>query len=144
LSDDPSCLVSSEYGWSANMERIMKAQTLQNNSQMYMMGNKKTMEINPNHNIINKLQDAIKNSNLNDKFVTNSIHLLYDTALLASGYVHDDPSKFTNRIYNMLSVGIGTDTNIYIDDTVEEVIQNSDVVSEEIVTEEVVDMEQVD
>jgi molecular chaperone HtpG len=143
LSDDPSCLVSSEYGWSANMERIMKAQTLQNNSQMYMMGNKKTMEINPNHNIINKLQDAIKNSNLNDTFVTNSIHLLYDTALLASGYVHDDPSKFTKRIYNMLSVGIGTDVDI--DDTVEEVIQKSDVISEEIqVTEEVVDMEQID
>ena len=106
LSTDPCCLVTGEYGWSANMERIMKAQTLQNNNSMFMNGGKKTMEINPKHNIVLKLQENIKN-NVSPELVNDSIHLLYDTACLASGFVQDDPSSFTNRIYNILGVSMG-------------------------------------
>ena len=66
--EDPCCLVSGEYGWSANMERIMKAQTLQSNNGMMMMGGgKKTLEINPKHAMIQKLQDGIKNTSMNEK-----------------------------------------------------------------------------
>jgi molecular chaperone HtpG len=112
LGKSPCCVVSGEYGWSANMERIMKAQTLQSNNAM-MMGsmNKKIMEINPTHPMIQKLQEGIKNTSMNEHIMKSVIQLMYDTALVASGYSHDDPSNFSNRIYNMIGLGIDADIN---------------------------------
>lgn len=106
LENDPCCLVSSEYGWSANMERIMKAQTLQNNMNSFMMSGKKIMEINPKHKMIQKLQDGIKNTSMSDKTIKDVLELMYDTALLSSGYSHEDPSTFSQRIYKMISLGL--------------------------------------
>ena len=110
------------------MERIMKSQTLQTNKNpMAMMhGGKRSMEINPNHAIIARLQDAIKENNMSDTFINDSIRLLYDTSMLSSGYTHEDPSRFTSRIYSMLSVGMGTpseveDTTEPMEDNMEEV-----------------------
>ena len=141
LGEDPCCLVSGEYGWSANMERIMKAQTLQTNNGMMMMGGgKKTLEINPKHAMIQKLQDGIKNTSMNEKMIKDVVQLMYDTALLSSGYSHDDPSTFTKRIYRM--IGLGMD----IDEPPEEeevTVENTEVSVEE-VKEDDVDMEQLD
>ena len=125
LSDDPCCIVSSTYGWSANMERIMKSQTLQTNKNpMAMMhGGKRSMEINPNHAIIARLQDAIKENNMSDTFINDSIRLLYDTSMLSSGYTHEDPSRFTSRIYSMLSVGMGTPSEV--EDTTEPEVEDT-------------------
>lgn len=113
LGKSPCCLVSGEYGWSANMERIMKAQTLQANSGMNMrMGGKKIMEINPDHSMIKKLQEGIVKTNMNEHTMKNVILLMYDTALVASGYYHEDPSKFSDRIYKMIGIGINADDEV--------------------------------
>lgn len=111
LGKSPCCVVSGEYGWSANMERIMKAQTLQSNNTMMMGGgmNKKIMEINPTHPMIQKLHEGIKNTSMNEHIMKSVIQLMYDTALVASGYNHEDPSDFSNRIYNMIGLGIDAD-----------------------------------
>jgi molecular chaperone HtpG len=109
LGDDPCCIVSGEYGWSANMERIMKAQTLQNNMNSQMMGGKKTLEINPNHKMIMKLQEGVKNTSMSEHIMKDVIQLMYDTALVSSGYSHEDPSSFSNRIYKMIGLGIDAD-----------------------------------
>jgi molecular chaperone HtpG len=108
LGEDPCCIVSGEYGWSANMERIMKAQTLQSNMNSQMGGNK-TLEINPNHKMIQKLQEGVKNTSMNEHIMKDVIQLMYDTALVSSGYSHEDPSSFSNRIYKMIGLGIEAD-----------------------------------
>jgi molecular chaperone HtpG len=108
LGTDPCCLVSNEYGWSANMERIMKAQTLSTNKS-YGRVTKKTLEINPNHHMIQKLQDGVKNSTMTSDVVKDVVQLMYDTAMVSCGYSHEDPSKFTDRIYKMIALGIGVE-----------------------------------
>ena len=78
-----------------------------------MMGgmNKKIMEINPTHPMIQKLQEGIKSTSMNEHIMKSVIQLMYDTALVASGYNHEDPSNFSNRIYNMIGLGIDADVN---------------------------------
>ena len=126
LEDDPCCLVSGEYGWSANMERIMKAQTLQNNMNSYMMGGKKIMEINPNHKMIQKLQDGVKNTSMNEKIMKDVIQLMYDTALVSSGYSHEDPSIFSSRIYRMIGLGIDAGVDVVeVDETNDDIQSNT-------------------
>tara|TARA_Y100000389_G_scaffold190340_1_gene215074 strand:- start:1191 stop:3260 length:2070 start_codon:yes stop_codon:yes gene_type:complete len=133
LGDAPCCLVSGEYGWSANMERIMKAQTLQTNTGMGMMGGKKIMEINPSHPMIKKLQEGIKNTSMNERIMKDVIQLMYDTAMVASGYSHEDPSKFSDRIYRMIGLGIDADVKADAEEEelpkLEEVPDNVDDVS---------------
>ena len=116
LGTSPCCIVSGEYGWSANMERIMKAQTLQNNMHMGMMGGKKIIEINPTHAMIMKLQEGIKNTSMNEHIMKDVIQLMYDTAMVASGYSHEDPSNFSSRIYKMIGLGINADVEEEVPD----------------------------
>ena len=108
LSDSPCCLVTGQFGWSANMERIMKAQALASNTGMGM-NSQKTMEINPSHPIIKALSSRIKTEK-ESKSVKDLIWLLYDTTLLSSGFTNNDPVKFSNRILRLISLGLDIDT----------------------------------
>jgi len=106
LSDSPCCIVSSEFGLSANMERIIKTQPL--NASSFMQQSTKVMEINPSHPVIKNLCEKIKDTKeINTS--KNLIHLLYDTAVLSSGYTHEDPVSFSNRIIRLISLGLDID-----------------------------------
>ena len=110
LDQDPCCILSSQYGWSANMQRIIKAQAMQNNQNHFMMSNNDTsqnvLEINPSHKMIKQLQEGILKSTMKDGAIDDIIRLMYETCMISCGYSHDDPTSFSNRVYRVISLGL--------------------------------------
>jgi len=115
LVNSPCCIVTSQYGWTANMERIMKAQALRDTSTMGYMAAKKHLEINPDHSIVETLRGKAE-ADKNDKSVKDLVHLLFETSLLSSGFTLEDPAVHAQRIHRMIKLGLCID-----DDEVEAV-----------------------
>uniref|UniRef100_A0A0D6QZ35 Histidine kinase/HSP90-like ATPase domain-containing protein n=1 Tax=Araucaria cunninghamii TaxID=56994 RepID=A0A0D6QZ35_ARACU len=105
LSSSPCVLVSGKFGWSANMERLMKAQTLGDTSSMEYMRSRRVFEINPDHTIIKTLNAACKDDPKNPEAL-RAIDLLYDTALISSGFTPDDPAELGGKIYSMMDIAL--------------------------------------
>jgi hypothetical protein len=105
--DSPCVLVAGEHGWSANMERIMKAQALHDNSTTFSMASKKSMELNPKHPIISEMRTKLE-ANGSDNTLQNLVWLMYETSLLTSGFTLDDPTRFSSRIHKLIEMGLSS------------------------------------
>jgi len=119
MVSSPCCIVTSQYGWSANMERIMKAQALKDTSTMGYMAAKKHLEVNPDHIIVEQLRQKVE-ADKNDKSVKDLVMLLYETSLLTSGFTLEDPGTHATRIHRMIKLGLGFDGEDDSADQVEE------------------------
>merc|ERR1712004_449432 len=108
IDESPCVLVTSEHGWTANMERIMKAQALRDNSMTSYMVSKKTMEINPTNEIVKELRNKAE-VDQSDKTVKDLIWLMFETSLLTSGFNLEDSSQFATRIHRMIKIGLSID-----------------------------------
>merc|ERR1712095_247652 len=108
LVSSPCCIVTSQYGWTANMERIMKAQALRDTSTMGYMAAKKHLEIPPDHSIVENLRQRAE-TDKNDKSVKDLVLLLFETSLLSSGFSLEDPAVHARRIHRMIKLGLGID-----------------------------------
>merc|ERR1712179_694906 len=141
LVTSPCCIVTSQYGWSANMERIMKAQALRDSSTMGYMAAKKHLEINPDHPIITSLKEKV-DADKNDKSVKDLVVLLYETSLLSSGFSLEDPAVHAQRIHRMIKLGLGIDDDS--DEVAEAAEDESDMPPLEGDAEDASRMEEVD
>merc|ERR1711985_173117 len=108
LTESPVVVVTSQFGYSAQQEKIMKAQAFQNKDQIQMMSGRKTLEVNPNHPVIVDLLSKVK-ADKEDKVAVDSAQVLFQTALIESGYEIADPSALVNRVYRLMSKELGVD-----------------------------------
>jgi len=108
MVDSPCQLVTTEYGWSANMQRIMKAQVLRDGQMSSFMVGKKKMEVNPNHTIVKELKNKFQ-ADASDRTIKDLVWLLFETALLTSGFSLDEPKKFATRIHQLIKLGLSLD-----------------------------------
>merc|ERR1740121_3576820 len=108
LTESPVVVVTSQFGYSAQQEKVMKAQAFQNKDQLSMMSGRKTLEINPNHPVITDLLAKVKVSK-DDKAAVDTAAVLFQTALIESGYEIADPSALVNRVYRLMSKELGVD-----------------------------------
>merc|ERR1712157_527337 len=108
LTDSPVVVVTSQFGYSAQQEKVMKAQAFQNKDQISMMSGRKTLEVNPNHPVIIDLLAKIK-ANKEDPAAKDTAQVLFQTALIESGYELSDASALVNRVYRLMSKELGVD-----------------------------------
>jgi len=108
LTESPVVVVTSQFGYSAQQEKVMKAQAFQNKDQLSMMSGRKTLEINPNHPVVADLLAKVK-ADKSDKAAADSAQVLFQTALIESGYELADASALVNRVYRLMSKELGVD-----------------------------------
>merc|ERR1711877_3751 len=108
LTESPVVVVTSQFGYSAQQEKVMKAQSFQNKDQISMMSGRKTLEINPNHPVVVDLLSKVKGDK-EDKAALDTAQVLFQTALIESGYEIADPSALVNRVYRLMSKELGVD-----------------------------------
>jgi molecular chaperone HtpG len=139
MVNSPASLVTTEYGWSANMQRIMKAQVLRDSQMSSFMMGKKKMEINPKHSIMMELKRKYI-ENQNDSTIKDLVWLIHETASLTSGFTLKDPVIFAGRIHKLIKLGLSIEDDVREEENVEDQKSNKDDVSKE----EQTAMEEVD
>merc|ERR1712224_6777 len=108
LTESPVVVVTSQFGYSAQQERVMKAQAFQNKDQISMMSGRKTLEINPNHPVVADLLSKVK-ADKEDQAALDTAQVLFQTALIESGYDIAEPTALVNRVYRLMSKQLGVD-----------------------------------
>jgi heat shock protein 90kDa beta len=126
VEQSPAVIVTSQYGHTANMERIMRAQTFANPEALKSMMASKTLELNPRHPIVVELNKKVQ-EDADSESTRNLAHLVFDTALMTSGFVHDDVDTFAARMQKVLASSLNVQSLELVDEiTVEEEEEEED------------------
>merc|ERR1711979_24908 len=125
MVDSPASLLTTEFGWSANMQRIMKAQVLRDSQMSSFMVGKKKMQVNPDHVIMQSLQQKYSNDS-SDRTIKDLIWLLYETAALTSGFSLEDPVTFAARIHKLIKLGLSIGADDDDDEDEEDDVEDGD------------------
>merc|ERR1719240_451188 len=115
LLETPAIIVSSQYGWSTNMERIMKAQTMGTQDKSQQMVSQKTLEINPAHPLIRELKTRVE-ADAKDQEAIDSVNTLFDVALIGTGLTPADPNEFAARLQTLMRLGLGVSKDAPIEE----------------------------
>merc|ERR1719145_120934 len=118
LDQSPCALITSRFGWTANMQRIIGSQTHSKTQDMqrdYYLNQKKALEINPRHPLIKELLRRVED-NPGDGVAKEMALMMYNTATLRSGYMLMDNPGFALNIEKMMRETLGVDQ----DEVVEE------------------------
>jgi len=115
LVTTPCSVVTSKYGWSANMERIMKAQALSDDGRMAYMRGRKTLEINPGHPIIKALKEKSEDDAADEDNKRTAL-IMYETALLESGFMFEEPKGFAGRLFDMVRRDLGVEADAEVEE----------------------------
>merc|ERR1712054_22468 len=143
LLETPAIIVSSQYGWSTNMERIMKAQTMGNNDRASAMVSQKTLEINPAHPIIRELKSRVESDD-KDQEAKDIAHTLFDVALVGTGLTPADPADFASRVQVLMRLGLGVSKDAPLEEPAAEEKAEESTESTESTTEEAPEEEKKD
>jgi len=119
VTESPCAITSGQFGYSANMERILKAQALRDNNMLRYMQSKKILEINPKDELINKIKEK---SDLGEK-IDDLVIMMFDTALLTSGFTLENPARYAKKIYNVMKLYSGIETSNPIEASKEELTE---------------------
>jgi len=135
ITESPAVLVTGQYGWTANMERIIRSQTFGDHEKHQYMASKKIMEINPHHPIIKEFKRKVEDGvTLSDRSFNDLANLIYDAALINSGFIATETTEFANRIHRVVSLGLGVEDTTPPEETPSESSgsEKDDIVHEEL------------
>jgi heat shock protein beta len=143
LVQSPVVVLSADYGWTAQMEKVMKSQAFADQSKFEFMKSKRMFEVNPRHPMIVELNSRLTSKPEGDEQLTDMVISLYLSAVVSAGYqlLPEDAQDFAERVGRMVGSGLAVESDAELAPELEisEELEDADEVDDEDTDENSVD-----